>query len=632
MNSELLSRLYPIECVNLKKKYLIKIKDCISAENQWFRRQLFHIRQCFLVNGNVFLILMKITQVNIRSNFSNLQLQFLIAIGAALLFIPFIGGVHLFDWDEINFAECAREMIVSHDYLNVQINFMPFWEKPPLFIWMQVLSMKAFGINEFAARFPNAVIGIVSLLFIFNIGKKIFDSRFGIWWVVVYAGSILPHFYFRSGIIDPLFNLLIFAAIWFFIKLHLNGEVKSAKRRFTYSALWGVFTGLAILTKGPTALLIIGLVVAIAYLPDLFRILNLKSRFLNPKPVFELRFNDILIFLLFTILIGGSWFLLQALSGNADMVMKFILYQVRLFTIPDAGHGGHWSYHFIVLLVGVFPASLFALMRLSQAKNQPADQRLFHGLMLILFWVVLILFSIVKTKIVHYSSLCYFPLTFLAALAIRDLLNGSLPWRKWLSALLIMFASIFAITVSVLPMIDLFKGKIIDSGIIKDDFAVANLQADVKWTGFEWVLGLFLLTAVIYAVLLAHRKFFSKALIVLFAGTTVFIAAVIIVFPYRIEKYSQRAVIDFYISKSTEKCYVLNSGYFSYAPLFYTQKMPDACARPMWLLTGNIDRPFYLVLKEPHFNEWKQLIPAMTVLYKKNGFVFLARYPVKRKE
>ena len=610
-----------------KKKYVTKTKYCISSENQRFKILISQVRQSFLLNGNVFLILMKILQVNIRSNFSNLQLQFLIIFGAALLFIPFIGGVHLFDWDEINFAECAREMIVSHDYLNVQINFKPFWEKPPLFIWMQVLSMKAFGINEFAARFPNAVIGIVSLLFIFNIGKKLFDSRFGMWWVIAYAGSILPHFYFRSGIIDPLFNLLIFTAIWFFIKLHMAGEAISVKQRFGFAALWGVFTGLAILTKGPTALLIIGLVVAIAYLPDLFRQLKIKSRFLNPIPDFTLHFSDIFIFLLFTILIGGSWFLMQVLDGNTDMVMKFILYQVRLFTIPDAGHGGHWSYHFFVLLIGVFPASLFALMRFRRVKNQPVAQRQFHGLMLILFWVVLILFSIVRTKIVHYSSLCYFPLTFLAALAIRDLLNGTLPWRKWLSVLLIVFASVFAIAVSVLPMVDSFKQKIINSGIIKDDFAVANLQADVKWTGFEWVIGLFLISAVIYAVLLAHQQAFSKALKVLFAGTTIFIAAVIIVFPYRIEKYSQRAVIDFYKSKANEKCYVLNSGYFSYAPLFYTNKMPDACARPMWLLTGNIDRPFYLVLKEPHYNEWKHLIPAMTVLYTKNGFVFLARYP-----
>jgi hypothetical protein len=391
--------------------------------------------------------------------------------------------------------------------------------------------------------------------------------------------------------------------------------------------LWGVFTGLAILTKGPTALLIVGLVAGIAYLNDLFRLSGISPRLFKFLPDYKLKLSDIAVFLLFTILVGGSWFLAQMLTGNADMVMKFILYQVRLFTIPDAGHGGHWSYHFFVLLIGVFPASLFALMRFRRVKSQPEQQNRFHGIMLVMFWVVLILFSIVKTKIVHYSSLAYFPLTFVAAVSINDLLNGSLRWRKWLSVLLIAFASLFAIVVSVLPLVEKFKGKIIDSGIIKDDFAVANLQADVKWTGFEWLLGLFLLAAVIYSVILAKKQDISKALKVLFASTTIFIALIIIIFPYRIEKYSQRAVIDFYKSKATEKCYVLNSGYFSYAPLFYTQKMPDDTARPMWLLTGNIDRPFYLILKEPHYNKWKHIIPAMTVLYKKNGFVFLARYP-----
>jgi 4-amino-4-deoxy-L-arabinose transferase-like glycosyltransferase len=579
-----------------------------------------------------FLILRKIVRVKTGSMGRSLKLQILIVLAASLLFIPYAGGVHLFDWDEINFAECAREMIVSHDYLNVQINFIPFWEKPPLFIWMQVLSMKAFGINEFAARFPNAVCGIITLLFIFNIGKRLFGEQLAIWWVVVFAGSILPHFYFRSGIIDPWFNLFIFIAIWFFIRLHdADGKI-SAKSRFLFSALWGVFTGLAILTKGPTAMLIVGLVVFIAYLPDLLQILKIRLKFLKSPPQFVLRWSDLFVFLLFATLVGGSWFLLQVINGNGDVVWDFILYQVRLFTIPDAGHGGHWSYHFIVLLLGVFPASLIALLRFRRQDGQTDPQRQFHGIMLVLFWVVLILFSIVKTKIVHYSSLCYLQLTFLAALAIRDMLHGTLRWPRWLSGLLIVFASIFALFVSVLPLVEKFKGKIIAAGIIKDDFAVANLQADVTWTGFEWLIGLLFLLAVMAAVVLAHRQVVSKALKVLFVATTVFISLVILIFPYRIEKYSQRAVIDFYTSKANEKCYVLNSGYFSYAPYFYTKKMPSDCAQPMWLLTGNIDRPFYLVLKEPHYNEWKHLIPAMKVLYKKNGFVFLVRYPAKMKE
>ncbi|MFZ4547815.1 MAG: ArnT family glycosyltransferase [Bacteroidales bacterium] len=559
--------------------------------------------------------------------FKGFTLQIIIAIVAALLFIPFVGGVHLFDWDEINFAECAREMIVTNDYVSVQINFKPFWEKPPLFIWMQVLSMKAFGINEFAARFPDAVCGIASLLVIFSIGKRLYNERFGLWWVVAYAGSVLPHLYFRSGIIDPWFNLLIFIAVWFFVRVHdVKGQI-SNKQRLLFAVLSGVFTGLAILTKGPTALLILGLVFAITYLPDLLRLLKIKKTASNPEPVYRLRLSDISVFLLTAMVVGGSWFLIQVFTGHGNMVWKFILYQIRLFTIPDAGHGGHWSYHFIVLLVGVFPASLFALTQLRRSSGQSPEQRQFHGLMLILFWVVLILFSVVKTKIVHYSSLCYFPITFLAAVAINDMLENALRWRKWLSVMLIVFASLFALVVTVLPLVDRFKDRIINSGIIKDDFAVANLQADVAWTGFEWAIGLMLLLGVVWAVVLANRKSIDKALKMLFASTTLFVVLVILIFPFRIEQYSQRAVIDFYKTKANEKCYVLNSGYFSYAPLFYTQKMPDDYARPMWLLTGNIDRPFYLVLKEPEYTKWKHVVPAMTVLYKKNGFVFLARYP-----
>ena len=71
---------------------------------------------------------------------NNLLVQFAIVVVALLLFVPGLGVVHLFDWDEINFAESAREMLITHDYLTVKVNFEPFWEKPPLFMWMQVLS------------------------------------------------------------------------------------------------------------------------------------------------------------------------------------------------------------------------------------------------------------------------------------------------------------------------------------------------------------------------------------------------------------------------------------------------------------------------------------------------------------
>lgn len=191
----------------------------------------------------------------------------LIALAAMLLFIPQLGAVHLFDWDEVNFAEASREMLITHNYSIPQINFEPFWEKPPLFFWMQVLSMKCFGVNEFAARFPNAVCGICTLLLLYHIGKKHVEEQFGLIWALVYAGSLLPHFYFKSGIIDPWFNFFIFLAVYQF---SMYSRLKEHRQR-KYIVLAGLYAGLAMMTKGPVALLVLGLTYGVYMLLSRFR-------------------------------------------------------------------------------------------------------------------------------------------------------------------------------------------------------------------------------------------------------------------------------------------------------------------------------------------------------------------------
>ena len=70
-------------------------------------------------------------------NIARYKNELIIALLAAVLFIPFLGGVHLFDWDEVNFAEISREMLLTEEYLRIYVDFLPFWEKPPLFFWMQ---------------------------------------------------------------------------------------------------------------------------------------------------------------------------------------------------------------------------------------------------------------------------------------------------------------------------------------------------------------------------------------------------------------------------------------------------------------------------------------------------------------
>ncbi len=544
----------------------------------------------------------------------------IIALGAMILFIPFLGSVHLFDWDEINFAECAREMIVTHDYFSVKINFHPFWEKPPLFIWMQALSMNIFGVNEFAARLPDAICGVCTLLVLFNIGRKVYNNLFGLLWVLIYAGSFLPHFYFKSGIIDPWFNLFIFLGIYCFMEFandtvhYFNPTIKI--RMLVLSA---IFIGLGVSTKGPVAFLIFSICFFVYWIYKKF------------KPIIS--FKQILIFAITAIFFGGIWFIILIFSGNFGIIKEFFFYQVRLFSTEDAGHGGPFFYHWIVLLIGCFPLSVFALRSFKNREDDNIYQKYFKRWMMILFWVVLLLFSIVKTKILHYSSLCYFPLSYLSTYIVFKLWNGNIVWKKSTSILLIILAFIIGLAISILPLIDKFKQKIIDSNIIDDKFAVGNLQANVQWTGFEWLIGLFLLSGVIAMLIFIRKNKMKIGLIGIFVTSLLVINLSMILIVPRVEKYSQGAAIEFYNHLKNKDCYIATLGIKSYAHFFYGEMKPHDNQNSYddnWLMHGTIDKPAYFVCKVSYLDDLKKLNAPLTRIYEKNGFVFFLRMPANK--
>ncbi len=537
--------------------------------------------------------------------------SFYIVLLGIVLYLPFLGSAHLFDWDEINFAESAREMIVSGNYLTVQINFIAFWEKPPLFIWMQVLSMKVFGINEFAARFPNAICGIITLLTIFHAGKKYRDEKFGWIWLLAYAGSILPFLYFKSGIIDPWFNLFIFLGIVNFIYYLSEND-----KRIIKLILSAVFLGLAVLTKGPVALLIF-IITFLVYL--IFKRFRIKTSF-----------RDILVFALFLGFTGGFWFILQILSGNMGIIQDFIVYQIRLFKTEDAGHGGFMLYHFIVLFLGVFPASVFAVYSLFKRDEDSAGISEFNLWMQILFFTVLILFTIVKTKIVHYSSMCYFPITFFAAVTIRRIITGEIVPGRLLRAMLGAIVLTFGIIISVIPLIDRVKETIISRGLIKDDFAVANLQASGNWTGTESLIGVFFIFGCLWFIG-SMKKDPDRSVKGIFVSTMLMAFFAMILITPRIESYSQRAAIEFYESVAEEDAYITTLGFKSYAHLYYGKVNPSenlSVYEKGWLLTGNIDKKAYIVFKINRKTRYLKEYPDLKILYEKNGFVFAKRDPV----
>jgi len=530
-----------------------------------------------------------------------------ITVFASLLFIPFLGTVHLFDWDEINFAEAAREMIISADYSRVQINFEPFWEKPPLFFWFQVWSMKIFGVNEFAARFPNAICGIITLNFLFYYGRIWYSDKMAWWWVLLYLGSFTPHFYFKSGIIDPFFNLFIFLSL---VQLYLG--VREESHRTKHFALSGLLLGLALLTKGPVALIIIGLC-GFVYL-----ILTKFKLFFNLKQLVILFFAMMIIPLF--------WFLPDWIKNGFWFTGEFLKYQADLFLNPVASHGQPWFYHPVVLILGCFPATIIAMPYLF--KSPPIKAGGLAAWMKILFWVVLILFSMVTTKIVHYSSLCYIPLAFLGAWGIYN--NQGL-LKIWQKVLLSLVGLIYGIIFCAVPILASSKHwQSLLSAKIKDDFAKANLSVNTNWQGNEWLLGFLFIVLIILSLSIYQFRSKEAGIRFMLLGNSVFIFFISVLLIPKIENHVQGSIISFYNQIKTENAYVETVGFKSYAHYYYTQKrLPNAndklsietrnyCKlqnidtigqlselqrnlvngfRKQWFLAGNTDKPVYLVYK-----------------------------------
>jgi 4-amino-4-deoxy-L-arabinose transferase-like glycosyltransferase len=534
--------------------------------------------------------------------------QLLIALGAALLFIPFLGQVHLFDWDEVNFAECAREMLVTKNYLRVQIDFQPFWEKPPLFIWMQALCMNIFGINEFAARLPNALMGITTLCTIFYIGKRVVSERMAWWWVLLYAGSWLPAFYFKSAIIDPTFNFFIFLS-FFQVYLLRNGE-----KKLLHALLAGIFLGLAVLTKGPVAILVAML--------SLFVYLIMNKGFWGFK---WWQFLIVIGACLFTTFL---WFGIDIVKNGWSFTREFITYQIRLFRTEDAGHGGPFYYHFLVLLIGCFPAAafLFQAGKKSSSSNLRKEETDFSRWMWIMFWVVLILFSIVKTKIVHYSSLCYFPLTFLAALQLSRIDEGRIKIKRLVVIVLAVIGILLAIVITALPLVGMHKDKLMR--LFDDEFAVANLQAAVHWGYAECLFGLLYLIGIIAALVMLRRSF-HKGMLSLLVVQIIMIQITMNHFVPKIEAYSQKAAVEYYKSFAGKDVYLGTIDFKSYGYLFYSQKKPSVNPEYYkggvgWMMNGTVDKPCYFISK---ITSEKEILtnPNLVKTGEKNGFVFYKR-------
>jgi hypothetical protein len=416
--------------------------------------------------------------------------------------------------------------------------------------------------------------------------------------------------YFKSGIIDPVFNYFIFLGIYFML---LAAE-KPQKNAYQNILLSGTFIGLSNLTKGPVGLLLFLLT---------FLVYFISTRFKNFPGT-----KKILLFIFCFTTVSFFWFGQEVINNGFTFLKKFIIYQADLFLHPVAGHGQPFYYHFIVVLLGCFPISILGLPLLF--KNKIESTQLIK-IMRILFWTVMILFSITTTKIVHYSSMTYIPLSFLAATYIHHLVEKNKKAERYVIWALVITGVIFSLILILLPVVAINKNMLMP--YLKDPFAVANFQQPVIWNGYEFLIGMFYLIGLLYSLYLIINKKNIRGFLTLFYSTAfcLFFYAFIVV--PKIENYSQRPAINFYKSLQGKDVYLTTVGFKSYAQFFYFKKPPASSGEEdkelEYLLKGALDKPAYFVTKNTN-RQFDTSCINCTLIKQEGGFLFYRRESVPK--
>ena len=96
------------------------------------------------------------------------------------IYVQFLGRIPLFEPDEGRYAEIPREMLELGDFVTPLLNYVKYFEKPPLLYWLNAISMVVFGENEFAVRFPTALCGVLTVLLVYYAGRRLFGRREGV--------------------------------------------------------------------------------------------------------------------------------------------------------------------------------------------------------------------------------------------------------------------------------------------------------------------------------------------------------------------------------------------------------------------------------------------------------------------
>ncbi len=515
------------------------------------------------------------------------------------------GIPYLFDWDELIYASLARQMLASGDPFSLAINGEPFFEKPPLFFWLQALSMAVLGMNEGAARLPNAWVGGITVALLVGWGSCLGGMGFGCLWGILLLTGYLPLFFYKTGLIDPLLNLGMGVGLGSLWAAEEAWRAGYSGRR--WRAVGALALGLAVLAKGPVGL-VLPLLIWVGY----------KVWHRDPQT----GWGDTLAFLGLAVAVPLTWLALEGVQRGPQWVEEFGRYQWRILTTSD-GHPGPVYFHLLAFALGCFPWGALALAEILQPIPRSVGSvdltRRAESLLLVAFGVVLALFSLlVQTKLVHYTSLLYPIGAYFAALRLQRLVAEKRGPSFWESAWILLSGLFWLALWLLLPWL----GSQDPAGLVQawvfagipDDFSsslvLGYLQAEVEWPVLTYVPAAILLLGILLWSR-GRRRAWGWTVLLLATGLSAQLAWCW-VFP-RLLQHTQGGAVHFFRQFATSENNAQPAlsgtvglyGFRSFVPYFYGPLQVPYAASPEeladWQAQGQA--PDYLVTWDPFVAE-----------------------------
>jgi outer membrane protein assembly factor BamB len=312
-------------------------------------------------------------------------LTILVIVVFAVAFFASLGSGPLWAADEKTYSQMAYHMLKSGDYMLPWAYGEPaIWTgKPPILMWLMSLSYQAFGVNNFATRLWNPVFGVLSLVVMFFLGKRLYNEKVGFLSVVVLGTFATFYAFATHAMTDGPLLFFMLASIYFIL---LSEEKKGSY----FAALSGLFFGLALMTKQIQALLIP--LIVIAY----FVATKRSLRFLFTK--------SFTLFWAVPLLVCFPYVLYMNMRFTDFWDCYLIYCVVERATTPIEGHAGSPLFYINYLLtsenllwVALLPFSVVFCGFNAFFKRHKSD-------ILIFAWmaIVLVLFSVAQTKLYWY--------------------------------------------------------------------------------------------------------------------------------------------------------------------------------------------------------------------------------------